>query len=76
MKTHTIKNNLIVDIEDRLVRYLSGTYPGSHHDKRICDDENLIFPPDIVLFKDTGFQGYEPEGVLSRQPKKNPKGKT
>ncbi len=75
MKTHTIKNNLIVDIEDRLVCYLSGTHPGSHHDKRICDDEDLIFPPDIVLFKDTGFQGYEPDNIVTHQPKKKPRGK-
>lgn len=38
-KTHTVKNNLIVDVEERLVRYLSGTYAGSVHDKRIGDEE-------------------------------------
>ena len=27
------------------------------------------------LDKDTGYQGYEPEGVNTRQPKKKPKGK-
>jgi adenosylmethionine-8-amino-7-oxononanoate aminotransferase len=36
-KTHTVKNNLLVDVEERLVRYLSGMYEGSVHDKRICD---------------------------------------
>jgi hypothetical protein len=38
-KMHTVKNNLIIDVEDRLVQYLSDTYPGRVHDKRICDDE-------------------------------------
>ena len=75
MKAHTIKNNLIIDIEERIVCYLSETHPGSHHDKRICDDEDLIFPPYIVLFKDRGYQGYEPDNIVTFQPKKKPKGK-
>jgi len=74
-KKHTVKNNLIGDIEDRLVRYLSETYPGRIHDKRICDNEEPVFPPGCGLFKDAGFQGYEPEGVDTYQPKKKPKGK-
>ncbi len=70
-----MKNNLIGDVEDRLVRYLSETYPGRVHDKHICDGEELVFPPDIGLFQDTGFQGYHPAGVHIYQPKKKPKGK-
>ena len=27
------------------------------------------------MYKDTGFQGYEPEGVQTFQPQKKPKGK-
>lgn len=27
------------------------------------------------MVKDKGFQGYEPEGVITQQPKKKPKGK-
>jgi hypothetical protein len=73
-KTHTVKNNLIVDVEERLVRYLSGTYAGSMHDKRICDEEAYTFPPGCVLFKDTGFQGYEPANIQKYQPKKKPRG--
>ena len=74
-KRHTVKNNLIGDVEERLVRYLSETYPGRIHDKRICDEEELVFPSDIGLFQDTGFQGYHPAGVHIYQPKKKPKGK-
>jgi DDE superfamily endonuclease len=73
-KKHTLKNNLIIDIEERLVRYLSETYPGRMHDKRICDIEELVFPPEINLFQDSGFQGYEPPGVTIYQPLKKPKG--
>jgi hypothetical protein len=33
-----------------------------------------VFPPDINLFQDTGFQGYQPSGGTIYQPKKKPKG--
>src|SRR5918999_2623071 len=73
-KKHALKNNLIIDIEERRVRYWSETYPGRIHDKRICDIEEPVFPPAINLFQDTGFQGYQPPGVTIYQPKKKPKG--
>jgi len=73
-KAHTVKNNLIIDLEERLVRYLSQTFAGRIHDKRICDEEGYTFPPGCVLFKDTGFQGFEPDKVLTYQPKKKPRG--
>jgi hypothetical protein len=72
-KDHTVKNNLIVDLEECLVRYLSQTFAGRTHDKRICDEEGYVFPPGCVLFKDTGFQGFEPENVSTYQPKKKPR---
>jgi hypothetical protein len=56
------------------VRYLSETYPGRTPDKRICDLAAPVFPPEINLFQDTGFQGYHPLGVTIYQPKKKPKG--
>jgi DDE superfamily endonuclease len=74
-KRHTVKNNLIGDVEERLVRYLSETYPGRVHDKHMGDAEELVFPANIGLFQDTGFQGYHPTGVDIYQPKKKPKGK-
>jgi hypothetical protein len=70
-----VQNNLIGDVEDRLVRSRSETYPGRVHDKHICDAEELVFPSDIGLCQDTGFQGYHPAGVHIDQPKKKPKGK-
>jgi hypothetical protein len=54
---------------------LSQTYEGKRHDKKIADDENPTFPQDLSLYKDTGFQGYEPQGVKTFQPHKKPRGK-
>ena len=69
-----MQNKLIIDIEERLVRYLSQTWAGRIHDKRLCDEEGYTCPPGCVLCKDTGFQGFEPDHVLTYQPKKKPRG--
>src|SRR5712692_283691 len=74
-KTHTIKNLIIGGLHTRKVNYLSQTYEGKRHDKKIADEENPTYPKDIDVYKDTGFQGYEPEGVKTFQPQKKPKGK-
>ena len=74
-KTHTIKNNVVVTIKGRKVKYLSGTYGGRKHDKKICDEEGHAFPEGSVLYQDTGYQGYAPEGVDVKQPKRKPRGK-
>jgi hypothetical protein len=68
-----VKNNLIIAIEERLVRYLSQTFAGRIHDKRIGDEADSTFPPGCVLFKDTGFQGFEPAQVCTYQPQKKPR---
>lgn len=73
-KAHTLKNDLIAHTEMGKVCFLSQTYPGKKHDKRICDEEGYSFPHLAELAKDTGFQGYEPAGVISYQPKKKPRG--
>jgi DDE superfamily endonuclease len=54
---------------------LSPTYEGKRHDKKIVDEEQPTFPQHICLYKDTGFQGYDPEGIVTFQPQKKPKGK-
>jgi len=74
-KTHTVKNNIIADAVSKKVMYLSGTYEGKKHDKKICDEENPAFPGGSTVFKDTGFQGYEPENAACHQPEKKPRGK-
>lgn len=73
-KVHTVKNNIIVTLNGRKVEYLSDTYEGKKHDKKICDEEQPTLPAGSTLYKDTGFQGYEPEGVNTVQPKKKPRG--
>jgi hypothetical protein len=73
-KAHTLKNDVIAHTETGKVCFLSQTYPGKTHDKRICDEEGYSFPHLAELAKDTGFQGYEPVGVISYQPKKKPRG--
>jgi len=74
-KAHTIKNLILGGLHTRKVNYLSQTYEGKRHDKKIADEENPTYPEDISVYKDTGFQGYEPDGVKTFQPQKKPKGK-
>lgn len=74
-KTHTVKNDLIADASGGKAVYLSGTYEGRKHDKKICDEENPGFPVGSSLYKDTGFQGYEPRNTVCYQPEKKPRGK-
>jgi hypothetical protein len=73
-KRHTAENNVIVSVGGRKAGYPGGTCEGKKHDKKICDEENPVFPKGITLLKDTGFRGYEPEGADTRQPKKKPRG--
>lgn len=69
-KAHTDKNVLVASARDQRVLFLSGTYAGKAHDKRIADVEGLTYPPGATLFKDAGFQGYEPPVHKTRQVKK------
>ena len=55
--------------------WLSKTFNGSVHDKKICDSQPLHLPIGITLWQDTGFQGHDPEGVTVKMPTKKPKGK-
>ena len=57
--------------------YLSKAYNGTTHDKKLADDEALIFPEKctLKLYQDTGYQGYNPDNVTVIQPMKKPKGK-
>jgi hypothetical protein len=71
-KRHTIKNNIISNRRSKVL-YLSGTYVGKKHHKKIADEEEYHFTQGSHLWKDTGFQGYEPEGVTTHKPKKKPR---
>jgi hypothetical protein len=73
-KTHTDKNVLVVNAPGQGVLFLSGTYPGKAHDKRIADEAHLAYPPGTTLHKDVGFQGYEPPVRKTCQAKKKAAG--
>lgn len=69
-KIHSDKNVIIATAKKKRVSYLSQTYPGKTHDKKVADTENISYPKRITLHKDTGFQGYEPKVRKLCQPKK------
>ena len=72
-KAHTKKNLVLVDEHTNRIIYLGPTSVGKTHDKKMADQENLTYAPGTKLTKDTAFQGYEPPGVTTSQPKKNRK---
>jgi len=74
-KAHTDKNILLVNSHSQKIVYLSPTEEGKKHDKKIADENEIVYPAGSTLGKDTGFQGYEPKGVITFQPKKKPRGK-
>ena len=53
---------------------MSDTVEGKKHDKKVLDESDIALPEGSTLYQDTGFQGYQPEGVTILQPKKKPKG--
>lgn len=75
-KAHSDKNLVIAQRQSRRVGYLSPTYAGKTHDKKLADRESIVYPRGSRLGKDTGFQGYEPAGCQTYQPKKSPRAKT
>lgn len=70
-KTHTDKNLILAERKTRRVLYLSHTYAGTAHDKKIADHEDIAYLPNTTLYQDTGFQGYQPAVAHVRQPKKS-----
>jgi len=70
-KAHSDKNIVVAAAQTRRIAYLSQTYPGKTHDKKVTDKEALSYPENTILYKDTGFQGYEPKVRETRQPKKS-----
>jgi hypothetical protein len=70
-KAHSDKNLVIVPAQTKRVGDLSRTYVGKTHDKKMADAEQIVYPRQARLYKDTGFQGYEPRVRETRQPKKS-----
>jgi len=74
-KTHTNKNILVVNAMSERVLFLSPTYAGKTNDKKIADQEDIAYPGEAILYKDAGFQGYEPAVKITCQAKKKAKGR-
>jgi len=60
---------------DRRILWLSKTYSGSVHDKKITDLQPLYLNQKVTLWQDTGFLGHCPENINIKMPTKKPKGK-
>ena len=56
------------------ILYLSTTYPGSVHDKTLCEEEKFSFSKKVLLWLDLGFYGWKIENVHLIMPHKKPKG--
>jgi hypothetical protein len=69
-KIHSDKNVVVVEAGSKRIDFLSHTYVGRAADKGIADHEGITYPPGTVLYKDSGFQGYEPAGAKTCQAKK------
>jgi DDE superfamily endonuclease/Helix-turn-helix of DDE superfamily endonuclease len=69
-KAHCDKNVVIADVQGKRIGFLSRTRVGKTSDKKIADEESIAYPPGTVLYKDAGFQGYEPAVQETRQAKK------
>jgi Helix-turn-helix of DDE superfamily endonuclease/DDE superfamily endonuclease len=69
-KTHSDKNVVIADVRSKRIGFLSGTCAGKTHDNKVAAQEGIRYPPEAVLYKDTGFQGYEPAVKETCQAKK------
>ena len=70
-----MKNVLLVNAALAIL-FLSDTYEGSAHDKRIADATPYRLPPGSDLLQDLGFLAFSLEGVSCITPFKKPRGGT
>jgi hypothetical protein len=70
-KADSDKNVVIVHTVSKRVAFLSRTYAGKTHDKKVADQEQIRYPRRCILRQDTGFQGYQPRVARLCQPKKS-----
>lgn len=68
--------NIILAGKNGYIYFLSDTYEGKAHDKRIADESGYCLPQESILYQDTGFQGFSLENVTVLQPKKKPRNGT
>jgi hypothetical protein len=58
------------------ILFLSTTFEGKVHDKRIADYSAYPLPPDSQLLQDLGFLAFTLDGVAMLEPTKKPRGGT
>ena len=68
-----MKNVLLVNAA-LIILFLSDTYEGSAHDKRIADTTRYPLPAGSRLLQDLGFLAFTLEGVEIIMPTKKPRG--
>jgi len=68
-----VKNLLLVNAA-LLILFLSDTYEGSAHDKRIADTTPYPLPQGSRLLQDLGFLAFTIDGVEIIMPTKKPRG--
>lgn len=70
---HTVKDSVLCD-EEQFVHYVGPTWRGAIHDKAMIEGELPDFGAacfdQMWLSKDSGYQGYRPEGVHLLEPDK------
>ena len=66
--------NLLLGDDSCQVAFLSDTYEGSCHDKRVADQTAYPLPEGSELLQDLGFVGFTLEGVEITMPHKKPRG--
>jgi hypothetical protein len=72
-KKYSVKNAVIITV-CYLILFISPSVCGKMRDKKIADTM-YSFPKPCILYRDTGYQGFEPEDVVIKQPVKKPKGR-
>jgi hypothetical protein len=73
-KCHTVKNVLLINAALTIL-FLSDTYAGSVHDKRIADTTPYPLPAGSRLLQDLGFLAFTLDQVEVIMPTKKPRGR-
>ncbi|MDM8561455.1 transposase family protein [Candidatus Parabeggiatoa sp. HSG14] len=73
LQSHTLKNNLVIDISCNIL-FLSNTCEGKKHDKKVVNEAGYKLPEGSYFGQNTGFQGFKIPGLNIIQPKKKPRG--
>lgn len=77
-KHHCIKNQILVSPRTKRILSVSGTLPGTIHDKKIFDGDPAILraPPDSIGMGDSAYQGTDGDNPHLKMviPKKKPPG--